>query len=330
MTKVKNTKHSGESTSSSRAPEEADLSEDSTVSTTNVRRGDKHKNKDNDNTSKSLKQISKTSSPSISTSATENEIERTLSNSSLKKEDFNNDSTVKANNLKDINPNNRMHLPSVFMSTEAEVPVIFDDGDNKNVKTEDDIDMDDIQSPSRIRLGICAMDKKARSKPMSEILSRLDKSLFEVVIFGDPMILNNPVTDWPIVNVLIAFFSANYPLGKAQEYVALRKPFVLNDLDMQDTLKDRRKVYDLLQESGIDVPRHVYLSLDGYKSSGMGAGNGNNDGVLIEQDDHIEVNGVIIEKPFVEKPIDADDHNIAIYYPSSAGGGCKKTISKNR
>ena len=47
-----------------------------------------------------------------------------------------------------------------------------------------------------------------------------------------------------------------------------------------------------------------------------------------EHDDYIVVNGVDIHKPFVEKPIDADDHNIAIYYPSSAGGGCKKLFRK--
>lgn len=180
----------------------------------------------------------------------------------------------------------------------------------------------------RIVLGVCAMDKKARSKPMAEILSRLDDTQFHVVFFGDDIILNQPVDDWPRCNVMIAFYSKGYPLDKAREYVALRKPFILNDLGMQDYLKDRRKVYDLLEASGIDVPRHIYLSRDGYTSTGTGDGNGNSDQDVLEFDDHIEVNGVTINKPFVEKPIDADDHNIAIYYPSSAGGGCKKLFRK--
>ena len=184
-----------------------------------------------------------------------------------------------------------------------------------------------ISTGDRIRVGICAMDKKARSKPMGEILSRLDETLFECVFFGDDLIKNSPVVDWPIVDVLIAFYSSGYPLSKAEEYVKLRRPFVLNDLEMQWTLKDRRKVYDLLESSGIDVPRHVYMSRDGYVSTGTGDGNGEG-GDLIEHDDHIEVNGVVIHKPFVEKPIDADDHNIAIYYPTSAGGGCKKLFRK--
>jgi hypothetical protein len=182
---------------------------------------------------------------------------------------------------------------------------------------------------NRIQLGICAMDKKARSKPMAEILSRLDETLFQVVFFGDHVILNEPIEDWPICNVVIAFFSKGYPLPKAKEYVALRKPCILNDLDMQVLLQDRRRVYDLLQASGIDVPRHVYLSRDGYVSStGMGDGNGLQDKEVQEFDDHIEVNGVTIHKPFVEKPVDAEDHNIAIYYPTSAGGGCKKLFRK--
>ena len=49
---------------------------------------------------------------------------------------------------------------------------------------------------------------------------------------------------------------------------------------------------------------------------------------LVEQDDHVEVNGVVFNKPFVEKPVSAEDHNIYVYYPSSAGGGSQRLFRK--
>lgn len=174
-------------------------------------------------------------------------------------------------------------------------------------------------------------------------MNRLDKGLFEIVYFGDDIILNAPVEEWPMCDVLIAFYSSGYPLGKAEAYAELRKPFLLNDLKMQRVLKDRRRVYDLLEASGIDVPRHVFMNRDGYVSHNNNNNNNMNNNSdnnsenmcddreedeLVEHDDHIEVNGVVIHKPFVEKPVDADDHNLAIYYPTSAGGGCKKLFRK--
>lgn len=130
--------------------------------------------------------------------------------------------------------------------------------------------------------------------------------MFYVIFFGDHTILNEPIEEWPVCGALIAFFSKGYPLEKVKDYVALRKPLLLNDLDRQIWLQDRRMVYDHLEASGIDVPRHVYLSRDDYVSTGSGDGNSARDHEVLEFDDHIEVNGVSIHKPFVEKPVDAE------------------------
>ena len=43
--------------------------------------------------------------------------------------------------------------------------------------------------------------------------------------------------------------------------------------------------------------------------------------MIVETDDQIEICGQVFQKPFVEKPVSAEDHNIYIYYPSSAGVG---------
>ena len=49
---------------------------------------------------------------------------------------------------------------------------------------------------------------------------------------------------------------------------------------------------------------------------------------LKEYDDHVEVNNIVMNKPFVEKPLSAEDHNIYMYYPSSAGGGSQRLFRK--
>lgn len=49
---------------------------------------------------------------------------------------------------------------------------------------------------------------------------------------------------------------------------------------------------------------------------------------LVEGEDHVEVNREVFHKPFVEKPVSAEDHNVYIYYPTSAGGGSQRLFRK--
>ncbi|XP_058132829.1 inositol hexakisphosphate and diphosphoinositol-pentakisphosphate kinase 2 isoform X11 [Dasypus novemcinctus] len=185
---------------------------------------------------------------------------------------------------------------------------------------EDDEDEDDSPPERQIVVGICSMAKKSKSKPMKEILERI--SLFKyitVVVFEEDIILNEPVENWPLCDCLISFHSKGFPLDKAVAYAKLRNPFVINDLNMQYLIQDRREVYSILQAEGILLPRYAILNRDP---------NNPKECNLIEGEDHVEVNGEVFQKPFVEKPVSAEDHNVYIYYPTSAGGGSQRLFRK--
>lgn len=111
--------------------------------------------------------------------------------------------------------------------------------------------------------------------------------------------------------------------------------------------QDRRKVYAILEGEGIEIPRYAVLDRDSPDPKRMLEHSRIYlrcivfvtwvvilsfvvDHELVESEDHVEVNGVVFNKPFVEKPVSAEDHNIYIYYPTSAGGGSQRLFRKVR
>ncbi|XP_073830893.1 inositol hexakisphosphate and diphosphoinositol-pentakisphosphate kinase isoform X31 [Musca autumnalis] len=196
-------------------------------------------------------------------------------------------------------------------------------GDTDFCESNDGMDSDASTSSNtgkQVVVGICAMAKKTQSKPMKEILTRLQEFEFiKMVIFEEDVILKEPVENWPICDCLVSFHSKGFPLEKAIQYAQLRKPYVLNNLHMQYDIQDRRRVYAILEKEGIEIPRYAVLDRDSPDPKQH---------ELIESEDHVEVNGIIFNKPFVEKPVSAEDHNIYIYYPTSAGGGSQRLFRK--
>jgi len=175
----------------------------------------------------------------------------------------------------------------------------------------------------KIVIGVCAMERKANSKPMKAIMSKILEyynDWLSFVIFPEDVIMNEPVEKWPLCDCLISFHATDFPLNKAIEYERLRRPYVINDLHRQYDLLDRRKVFRALARAGIAHPRHCVLVRD--KDGNVEGGE------VHETADSLEVNGMVFNKPFVEKPISAEDHNVYIYYPSSVGGGSQRLFRK--
>ncbi|CAF1415253.1 unnamed protein product [Rotaria sordida] len=206
------------------------------------------------------------------------------------------------------------------------------DGESVNGDENDDIcdghdlsDFDDSEdNRSFITVGICAQWKKVKAKPMEEILHRLEQFEFiRLIIFSEAMIHESPIEDWPFCHVLISFHSKGFPLAKTQQYARLHEPFLINDLDKQWDIMDRIKVHEILKDAGIAQPRYgiVRRTMDA-------DGTWQTLSSVNEQDDQIEIDGEIFHKPFVEKPVSAENHDVYIYFPSSAGGGSQRLFRK--
>lgn len=147
---------------------------------------------------------------------------------------------------------------------------------------------------------------------------------------------------------LISFYSDGFPLEKAIAYVKARKPFCVNDVPLQKLLWDRRLCLQLLDKIQVLTPRRVEVSRDGgpkfltpemakYVQDVAGVNIEATDSdkyapprkvELLDDGDVLSVDGSLLKKPFVEKPISGEDHNIVIYFPKSAGGGARKLFRK--
>lgn len=147
---------------------------------------------------------------------------------------------------------------------------------------------------------------------------------------------------------LISFYSDGFPLDKAIAYVKARKPFCVNDVPMQKMLWDRRVCLTILDKINVRTPRRIEVSRDGgcqlltpdaVKHIKDVAGvslepfNEETKSVprkveLVDDGDTLNVDGSFLKKPFVEKPISGEDHNVIIYFPKSAGGGARRLFRK--
>ena len=166
-----------------------------------------------------------------------------------------------------------------------------------------------------ITLGIAILEKKRKNKDLPKFINYLLKLFhIQVVVFSDETILKEPVEKWPSCDALLCFYTPEHPIQKTKDYINLVRPFVINDLNLSETLENRSTIYNYLQKLNIPTPKFVTCDRN------------RNNVNFLEFDDRIIVNGVILNKPFVEKPLETDQHDVVIYYKN--GGSFIMTRDK--
>ena len=122
--------------------------------------------------------------------------------------------------------------------------------------------------------------------------------------------------------------------------IELRKVVCINDLPMQQIFWDRRLVLAILDRTGVPTPFRIEVDRDGgpqldkrvsdqvYQELGIRIDSSRPESEFAFDEEKVEANGMTVQKPFVEKPVSGEDHNINIYYSKKKGGGGRRLFRK--
>lgn len=119
------------------------------------------------------------------------------------------------------------------------------------------------------------------------------------------------VHTWPIADVVIALYSSGFPLRNMLRYVSLRSPLLVNNLHLQPLMQDRRVIRRVLARAGVPVARAVVVDRTAGDTVAQTGRYGNTLVVVKKWTDSKKKGSrtVRMEKPFVEKPVDPEDHS---------------------
>ena len=191
-------------------------------------------------------------------------------------------------------------------------------------------------SVQEIHFGVLtSKDHPSYAQSLAKTVGRMCPDRFRITVLeGED---DDAYQQWPAVHVLLlGCLKPNLPQDQAQRFLERQQQkgkdfptIVLTDLDLPRNCADRRTFYNVLAAGGLQqmLPRHAFVSRDGYHASHHPSDNDNHDDdddvEIVDRRDQLEIDGKVLLKPVLERPVDPTDSEVRVYYPRSQGGGCK-------
>ena len=176
------------------------------------------------------------------------------------------------------------------------------------------------RAPGSPQLGVLGVGDSLTFEPVANVLSLLLGLNINVVLLNwDELAVQDPIS-WPKCDVLLVLSHPSIRLDRVRSYVDRIGAVELNSTQGLELLRDRGAMYRQCAKFGIPVPEWVECYRESYSEPLS----------FIEETDRVIINGVTIDKPFVEKPRLSEDHAVYVYFPQSAGGGRMRIAKRER
>jgi len=162
-----------------------------------------------------------------------------------------------------------------------------------------------------ILLTVAILSKKFKSKGLPLLFEKLveRQPKIKVILLTDEQILEEDVETWPKCDAFMFFYANGFPMKKACRYIEKYQPYLVNKVNFTKIARNRDTLFkDIESIPEVFIPKSITCNRT--ENPLVTVSENGNQLVISNEDGSKE----IINRPFVEKGLGVEEHDVRIYY----------------
>lgn len=163
-----------------------------------------------------------------------------------------------------------------------------------------------------IFLTVAILSKKFKSKGLPLLFEKLVERQphIKVTLLTDGQILEDDVETWPKCDAFMFFYAPGFPMKKACRYIEKYQPYLVNKVNFTKVPRNRDTLFkDIESIPEVFIPKSITCNRT--KNPLVTVTENGNQLVISNK---IEGSNEIINRPFVEKGLGVEEHDVRIYH----------------